>query len=136
MLDLLSDILSQLSVEGTLYFRTSFTPPFGVKVPPFENVARFHYAHRGTCRVAVAGQPKMAAERRYFWAQDLSVYFEDGRFFHRVPAEGGTAHHWCDPDRYTLVYDFSGWPRFTVDWRVTGPRKNYSAHTSYCRLSG
>lgn len=53
MLDPLSDILSRLSLTGTLYFRTSFTSPWGVAVPSFENVARFHYAHRGECMVRV-----------------------------------------------------------------------------------
>jgi AraC-like DNA-binding protein len=57
MLDLLSDILTNLSVRGTLYFRTSFTKPWGVEVPPYENVARFHYAHRGSCYVNVDGVP-------------------------------------------------------------------------------
>ncbi len=55
MLDLLSDILTRLSMRGTLYFRTSFTKPWGVAVPQFENVARFHYAHRGACLIAVDG---------------------------------------------------------------------------------
>jgi AraC family transcriptional activator of mtrCDE len=55
MLDLLSDILTRLSLKGTLYFRTSFTPPWGVVVPAFENVARFHFAHRGECLVRVLG---------------------------------------------------------------------------------
>lgn len=58
MLDVLSDILIRLSVQGTLYFRTSFTAPFGVKVPQYADVARFHYAHRGSCRVAVSGHPR------------------------------------------------------------------------------
>lgn len=56
MLDLLSDILTNLSMRGTLYFRTSFTKPWGVAVPSYENVARFHFAHRGNCLVKVAGQ--------------------------------------------------------------------------------
>lgn len=56
MLDLLSDILTRLSLRGTLYFRTSFTEPWGVKVPAFSNVARFHYVHRGECVVRVEGQ--------------------------------------------------------------------------------
>jgi AraC-like DNA-binding protein len=55
MLDLLSDILTNLSMRGTLYFRTSFTRPWGIAVPAFENVARFHFAHRGGCFVAVEG---------------------------------------------------------------------------------
>ena len=55
MLDLLSDILTNLSMRGTLYFRTSFTKPWGVAVPAYENVARFHFAHRGTCLFRVDG---------------------------------------------------------------------------------
>lgn len=55
MLDLLSDILTNLSMRGTLYFRTSFTKPWGVAVPNYENVARFHFAHRGSCLVKVDG---------------------------------------------------------------------------------
>ncbi|WP_366942799.1 AraC family transcriptional regulator [uncultured Roseobacter sp.] len=53
MLDLLSDILTNLSMRGTLYFRTSFTKPWGVAVPSYEDVARFHFAHRGSCMVRV-----------------------------------------------------------------------------------
>lgn len=55
MIDFLSDILNRLSLEGTLYFRTSFTEPWGVTVPAFQNVARFHYVHKGDCVVTVNG---------------------------------------------------------------------------------
>jgi len=55
-MDLLSDILSRLQVEGTLYFRTSFTSPWSVRVPAFRNVARFHFAHKGSCFVRVANR--------------------------------------------------------------------------------
>lgn len=61
MLDLLSDILTSLSMRGTLYFRTSLTTPWGIEVPPFENVARFHFAHRGNCLIEVAGCEKPVA---------------------------------------------------------------------------
>ena len=54
MLETLSDILSRLQLAGTLYFRTSFTSPWGVAVPAFENVARFHFAHRGECMVRIS----------------------------------------------------------------------------------
>jgi AraC family transcriptional regulator, activator of mtrCDE len=53
MLDLLSDILTRLSLRGSLYFRTSFTEPWGVRVPAFRDVARFHFAHRGEALVRV-----------------------------------------------------------------------------------
>ena len=55
MLDLLSDILTKLSLRGSLYFRTSFTEPWGVRVPAYRNVARFHFVHRGEAVVRVAG---------------------------------------------------------------------------------
>lgn len=54
-MDLLSDILARMRLTGTLYFRTSFTSPWGVRVPAFENVSRFHFAHRGRCLVRVEG---------------------------------------------------------------------------------
>ncbi len=64
MLDLLSDILTRLSLEGTLYFRTSFTEPWGVRVPAFPGVTRFHYAHRGDAviRVGRDGEPIALAQ--------------------------------------------------------------------------
>ncbi len=61
MLDLLSDILTKLSVRGALYFRTSLTTPWGIEVPKFENVARFHFAHRGNCLIEVKGYEKVVA---------------------------------------------------------------------------
>lgn len=61
MLDLLSDVLARLKIQGTLYFRTSFSPPWGLEVPPYENVARFHFAHRGNCRVRISGTQESVA---------------------------------------------------------------------------
>lgn len=55
MFDFLSDILTRLSLRGTLYFRTSFTEPWGVRVPAYSDVARFHFAHRGEAIVRIAG---------------------------------------------------------------------------------
>jgi AraC family transcriptional regulator, activator of mtrCDE len=57
-MDLLSDILDLMKLSGTLYFRTSFSSPWGVQVPSFENVCRFHYAHRGRCFARVADEEK------------------------------------------------------------------------------
>ena len=52
-MDLLSNILSHMRLSGTLYFRTSFTSPWSVKVPSYEQVARFHFAHQGRCFVRI-----------------------------------------------------------------------------------
>lgn len=65
-MDLLSDILLRLNLRGSLYFRTSFTSPWGVEVPAYENVARFHFVHRGRCLVRVAG-------RRGWWRWNRAI---------------------------------------------------------------
>lgn len=71
------------------------------------------------------------AERRYRWATDLTVCFEDGRVFHQVPPCGGAVGHWCPPDQYDGHYDFSAWPEWQVVWHVSGPRKSYVSTTLY-----
>jgi hypothetical protein len=96
-----------------------------------------HYAETGVLRLESA--PPMTAERRYVWHPDLSVYFEDGRFFHRVPASGGQATHFCDPDTYDVDYDFSDWdfsdwPQFRLSYVVRGPRKDYTLRSHYRRV--
>ena len=89
--------------------------------------------YRETGVLTIEGAPPMPSERRYWWAPDLSVYFDDGRFFHRVPALGGDTAHWCDPDQYEVRYTFDLWPEFQVEWQVSGPRKSYRMHSSYSR---
>ncbi len=55
-MDLLSGILSVMKMSGSLYFRTSFTSPWGVQVPSHQNVSRFHYVHRGRCYLRLENQ--------------------------------------------------------------------------------
>ncbi|HMB71716.1 MAG TPA: AraC family transcriptional regulator [bacterium] len=57
-MDVLSEVLGALRLEGTLYFTTEFRRPWGVRVPPHGNVARFHLVLRGTCWVETGGQPE------------------------------------------------------------------------------
>lgn len=52
-MDLLSDILDNLQLKGTLYFRTSFTSPWSIRVPQYQKVSRYHYANRGRCLVRI-----------------------------------------------------------------------------------
>ncbi|WGW03247.1 DUF6314 family protein [Tropicibacter oceani] len=87
------------------------------------------YTETGT--LDIPGQGRFAAERRYLWAPDLSICFDDGRFFHQVPAAGGAAAHWCDPDQYDVTYMFADWPRWSCTWQVKGPRKNYAMTSRY-----
>jgi hypothetical protein len=87
------------------------------------------YQETGLLRLASGDQ--MRAERRYLWRAPLAVYFEDGRFFHEVPPEGGEAYHHCAPDDYRVHYDFSDWPRWIAVWQVAGPRKGYEMSCLY-----
>lgn len=54
-MDVLSDVLGAVKMSGTLYFTTEFTAPWGVRVPSFGRVARFHLAVRGRCWIEVEG---------------------------------------------------------------------------------
>lgn len=80
-MDLLSDVLALLKLKGTLYFRTAFSPPWGLLVPAYENVARFHLVHRGRCWLEVAGV-------------EGPVLLEQGDL---VIVTKGAAHRLCDP---------------------------------------
>ena len=51
MKDLLDDILDTLGLQGALYFRTDFSPPWAVTVPELEQAARFHLVVQGRCHV-------------------------------------------------------------------------------------
>ena len=78
--------------------------------------------------------------RRYRWTAcdgGVDVYFDDGRFFHQIDlsTNSATATHFCDPDDYTVSYDFTKWPVWTVIWRVRGTRKNYEMHSCYRKLA-
>lgn len=82
-MDLVSDILSRMQLSGTLYFRTSFTSPWGVEVPSFENVSRFHFAHLGRCFVRID-------------ANSEPVLLEQGDLI--IITRGASHTLYCDPN--------------------------------------
>ena len=55
-MDVLSDILDMLRLRGTIYFSTELTRPWGIRVPAYRRVARFHLVVRGSCMVWVTGR--------------------------------------------------------------------------------
>lgn len=81
-MDLLSDILSHMQLEGMLYFRTSFTSPWSVRMPSYKNVARFHFAHRGRCLVRIS-------------PDEPPVFLEQGDFL--IIMRGSAHTLYCDP---------------------------------------
>lgn len=54
-MDVLTDVLDNLRLQGTLYFSTELGRSWGIRVPAFEAVARFHLVIRGECWVEVSG---------------------------------------------------------------------------------
>ncbi|MEZ4364004.1 MAG: AraC family transcriptional regulator [Kofleriaceae bacterium] len=59
MTDALSSMLEAFRIRGTVYFWANFAPPWGVQVPQFESVVRYHLVLRGTCAVAVDGDDEV-----------------------------------------------------------------------------
>jgi AraC-like DNA-binding protein len=49
MNDVLSDVFDTIKLQGTVYFRADFAPPWAVTVPVYEQAARFHLVIQGRC---------------------------------------------------------------------------------------
>jgi hypothetical protein len=76
----------------------------------------------------------MQAERRYLWRQDgddLAVFFEDGRPFHRIGPGRLRDRHDCPPDIYDVTYAFGETGAFSTTWRIIGPRKDLMTRSHY-----
>lgn len=93
---------------------------------------------RESGEIRIAGQAPMRATRDYIWrdgAAGIEVFFDDGRFFHRI---GGGVQpedsHDCAPDVYQVAYDFAPWPRWSSLWQVSGPNKDYSMESLFERV--
>lgn len=64
-MDALSDVLSAVRLVGSLYFTTEFKPPWGVRVPAYGRVARFHVVLKGSCWVSTDdGEPPTLLESK------------------------------------------------------------------------
>jgi hypothetical protein len=111
--------------------------------PParFDGIARLtpdaeglRYREEGTLRLGDG--PPMVAHRDYLWRSSddrIEVLFADGRPFHAFLPEGrapGTDHP-CGRDLYRVTYDVTAWPRWTAEWIVTGPAKDYRMLSAY-----
>lgn len=113
----------------------------------FSGEARFAPDDAGLCydesgELTLPGQAPVRAMRRYLWRPGagggIEVLFDDGRPFHRIApgmARPQDRHH-CDPDLYEVTYDFANWPEWRAQWRVRGPRKDYTLVSTYRRPGG
>jgi len=62
-MDTLSSILDLFHFKGSFYYATNFQAPWGIEVPLYKNVARFHYVTQGSCWVRIDGvaEPQLLA---------------------------------------------------------------------------
>jgi Family of unknown function (DUF6314) len=95
-----------------------------------------HFAEHG---ILTLPQGQTEARRAYRFviesADAFSVFFADGRFFHRAAIVSGTAPvtHDCAPDTYRGRYRFRDPDRWSLSWRITGPRKDLVISTVFSR---
>lgn len=112
------------------------------RVGRFEGTARLEPAAEGLGyleegRLAFSDGAAFVASRRYLWWAGadgaIEIRFSDGRFFHRFHPEEPrpVAVHDCPPDEYSVAYDFTRWPNWQAEWRVTGPAKDYTLVSDY-----
>lgn len=115
--------------------------PAGAPEAHFQGHARFKRDHARLLyheqgELVLPGHEPMLAERRYIWrlgGRGIAVEYADGRPFHDFNPADPEARHWCDPDSYSVRYDFSAWPEWQAHWQVQGPRKDYVMQTRYRR---
>ncbi|MGB0498575.1 MAG: DUF6314 family protein [Rubricella sp.] len=86
------------------------------------------------------GGVPLRATRRYLYGAEggrIFVAYEDGRPFHDFDAGSccAWAEHLCGEDHYKVTYRFVEPDRWTADWVVRGPRKDYRMETRYARIA-
>lgn len=62
-MNILSDILDTIDLEGVLYFRTVFSSPWAVEVPKLSQAARFHLVVQGSCLLKLSDGTTTRLER-------------------------------------------------------------------------
>lgn len=101
--------------DGGLSYRESGHLAFADYRGPAERVYRFRFPGPGRAQ----------------------VFFADGRFFHALDLSGGAdnVEHRCGDDLYRGRYALEDAQRWTLRWRVTGPRKDLLLATRYLRFA-
>lgn len=107
-MDPLGESLHHLRMSGTFYSRCDFTAPWGLDLPPFEDLLMFHVVTAGRCWLQVEG-----GEHRQLHAGDVAlVPHGEG---HRMASEPGVAGvplfdlpHDYQSDRYEVLRQGGG----------------------------
>ena len=84
----------------------------------------------------------MSARRALSLEETLLPDIDGIRFFHRLEfvtdveknrAKASAIHH-CGNDVYKVAFSVGSQSSMQIDWRVTGPRKDYIMETHYERM--
>ena len=72
----------------------------------------------------------------------IHVFFNEKplRFFHAIQLSNdnlkvGFGEHLCRLDHYTAIYSFQNKDKFTVQYLVKGPKKNYQTSTVFSKIT-
>lgn len=98
------------------------------------DAGRVRWAESGTLRSGTLELPVMRTSYLEPRGEGWFVTFEDGRDFHPWTPAADVVHH-CGADLYAgRVWSAAvGEDAFTVRWRVTGPKKDYTMTTVLTR---
>jgi hypothetical protein len=110
----------------------------------FDGIAVLSPQGTGDLRYSETGKllwgdgPPLQADRTYLWVFEdgqARVLFADGRPFHSFQPgiSGAGTDHLCGADLYRVTYGFTDWPEWSVQWDVSGPRKDYTLVSRYWR---
>jgi hypothetical protein len=94
------------------------------------------FTERGVLTLPKARTEAQRAYRFVIEGDDrFSVFFADGRLFHRAEVAAGIASvtHDCVPDTYRGRYRFAAPDCWRLSWRITGPRKDLVISTVFSR---
>jgi hypothetical protein len=78
---------------------------------------------------------------RYLYNSDLDEiikYLENGKLFYKLNISGldCLGYHLCVKDDHKATYHFNNDNKFSLQYKVIGPKNNYSISTEYTRITG
>ena len=101
-----------------------------------EAIFMLQYCETGVIQVGTyTGKASQTHWYTFPTAATVDIYFSDKRFFYTLDLTTGRCdiRHPCGDDTYDGACEALSDTTYQQIWRVTGPRKNYTSHTSYTR---
>lgn len=116
-------------IEGTLTF---------FLITKSDDQCRYLYCEKGVISQGAYAGPIEQTYEFLFKPDGLAqVYFKNGGFFYCLDLTLGQASitHQCGDDTYLGQVEVHSQTQHQYIWHVKGPRKNYTSHTIFSRIS-